>query len=335
MEQLDSKPFKSAIEQVPPAVLTETLDEATSWLARLVLLYGVPFSYLLPEEAMLPKDAIRFFFVDPIWIQSLVQGACSVGSNGYGDTIIDKTMNEWFQPNQPDGKSQVSVANKQAAGIRDRLRLQYEAAALPPKDAPLPPEYASLDWPLTGFLLRSPVVEGWRGLEVMAYKKLSEEKKKTWPRDRLSDEQKKKLEEDDLAPLPALRIEQLSNDVMLGIFNGIIDQLVIRPPQEGLHFGLKPVGSSFAKMLRELGYKNPKRAGEILQDSEIKDMNKLMRDQNKRVIKICDLAENIKTELLKEDQLKDGKFTSAEFAVEMIEAAGEFIFQTNINKTPS
>ena len=84
-----------------------------------------------------------------------------------------------------------------------------------------------------------------------------------------------------------------------------------------------------------MGYKNPKRAGEILPSSEIKDMNPLMRDQNKRVIKMCDLAENIKTELLKEDQLKDGKFTSAEFAVEMIEAAGEFTFQTNINKTPS
>ena len=121
---------------------------------------------------------------------------------------------------------------------------------------------------------------------------------------------------------------------MLGIFNGIIDQLVIRPPQEGLHFGLKLEESSFAKTLRELGYKNQKRAGEILPSSEIKDMNPLMRDQNKRVIKMCDLAENIKTELLKEDQLKDGKFTSAEFAVEMIEAAGEFTFQTNI-KTPS
>jgi hypothetical protein len=334
MEQPDSKPFTSAIERVPPAVLTETLDEATSWLARIVLLYGVPFSYLLPEEAMLPKDSIRFFFIDPIWIQSLVQGACSVGSNGYGDTLMDRTMNEWFQPNQPDGTSQVSVTNKKAAEIRDRLRLQYEAATLPPEDAPFPPDYASLNWPLTGFLLRSPVVEGWRGLEVMAYKKLSEENKKSWPRDGLNNEQKKKLEEDDLAPLPALRIEQLSNDVMLGIFNGIIDQLVIRPPQEGLHFGLELNGSSFAKTLRELGYKNPERAGESLPGSEIKDFNKPMRDQDKRVINIYELAENIKTELLKEDQLKDSKLTSAEFAVEMIEAAGEFTFQTNI-KTPS
>jgi len=329
MDQPDSKQFKLDIEQAPPVFLNETLDEISSWLARLVLMYGVPFSYLLPEEAMLPKDSIRFFFVDPIWIQSLVQGACSVGSNGYGDTVIDKAMNEWVQPNQPDGKSQPNMSNQKAAGIRNRLRLQYEAVALPPEDV-------SLNWPLTGFLLRSPVVEGWRGLEVMAYKKLSEGEKKNWPTDGLSEEQKVKLDKDGVAPLQALRIEQLSRDVMLGIFNGIIDQLVIRQPQEGLHFGLTAKESSFTKTLRELGYKDPNRAGKTLPNRMIDlQQSKLMRDQeHKGVIKICDLADKIKAELLIENQLKDDKFTSAEFAVEMIEAAGEFTFQANI-KTPS
>lgn len=350
---------------------SEIPEEVTSWLARLVLLYGVPFNYLIPEEEMLPKESLRFFFLDPTWIQCLVQGACSVGSNGYGDTIIDKAMNEWVQPNQPVGKNQASVANKKAAGVRDRLRKQYE-------DVPLPPEDACLDWPLTGFLLRSAVVEGWRGLEVMAYRNLTdsekqglgkqfegkaneidtitknitnkEEREKLRPnlrkllREQKPEELQKllrlagvqtqeefvKLLVELVKPLKPFRIEQLSKDVMLGIFNGIIAQLVIRQPQEGLHFGLTLDNQSFTKTLRELGYENPENTGEILQDNKI-DMSNgdLMRDKSRGVINICALADEMKKQLSLKEQLKEGKFTSAEFAVEMIEAAGKFTFQPN------
>jgi hypothetical protein len=284
-------------------------------------------------------------------------------------------MNEWVQPNQPDGKNQASLANKTAAGVRDQLRKQYE-------DVPLPKEDASLDWPLTGFLLRSAVVEGWRGLEVMAYRNLSESEKGEL--------------------IKPFRIEQLSKDVMLGLFNGIIAQLVIRQPQEGLHFGLTkedPAGELkkllklageprpeeflknfrsltelekqklkdklsaktkgllkeeqynklltglmkatpnavlYTKTLRELGYKNPAKAGEILQGKTI-DLfgDDLMRDNSKGVINIKKLADKMKQELseigqLKPDELKLNTFTSAEFAVEMIEAAGEFTYYPTI-----
>src|SRR5271169_137539 len=91
-------------------------DEVTNWLGRLVLLYGVPFHYLVPEEEMLPSESIRFFYVDPIWIQCLVQGACSVGSSGYVDTIIDRAMNSLVQPNRPDSTlKDASVTGKAAA----------------------------------------------------------------------------------------------------------------------------------------------------------------------------------------------------------------------------
>jgi len=346
-------------------------EEVTSWLGRLVLLYGVPFNYLIPDEKILPEESLRFFFLDPIWMQALVQGACSIGSNGYGDRIIDTVMNEWMQPNQPDEKNQASLANKKAAGVRDQLREQYE-------DVPLPPEEACLDWPLTGFLLRSAVVEGWRGLEVMAYRNLTEPEKqglaselngqakeifneamknkkqrdnlrtelRNFLRDQTSEKLKALLQSAGVStqeallkllvelvmPLKPLRIEQLSKDVMLGLFNGIIAQLVIRQPQEGLHFGLTKQAESYTKTLRELGYKNPATAGEILNEKVI-DLSSggLMRDAGRKVVNIQKLADKMKQEMsslgqLKPDPLKPNNFTSAEFAVEMIEAAGEFTY---------
>ena len=319
------------------------LDEVSSWLGRLVLLYGVPFHYLIPDGEMLPgnagpvKGSLRFFFLDPIWIQCLVQGACSIGNNGYGDSIIDKAMNQWMQPIRPAGKDHEGLANQKAASIRDRLRLEHEGIALPGEDT-------CLDWPLTGFVLRSPVVEGWRGLEVMAYKKLSAEEWNNLPRNDLTEEQISKLTKDHVAPLKPLRIEQLSKDVMLGIFNGIIAELVIRQPQEGLHFGITRAAGSLSctKTLRELGYKNPGEAGELLVD---KDNQQLvlpvsLREEGEKpkypgVVDIAATAAAMKEILLNEGALNEGRFTSAEFAVEMIEAAGEFTYRLNIKSSSS
>lgn len=420
------------ISQNLDAAARDIPEEVSDWLGRLVLLYGVPFNYLIPAEDMLPEESIRFFFLDPIWIQYLVQGACSVGNTGYGDTIIDRAMNTLVQPD-PAKDQQPGPANKAAAGVRDRLRQQYE-------DIQAPEKGADLAWPLTGFLLRSAVVEGWRGLEVMAYRDLTKaEKQELTETDKLSGEAKAILEEamrnaeqrdslrteldllrkqsptevkklltpaeledlfyrkwtdektkirkaelgdkaqtildqaaanrtarerlgatlrdfvrnqkpaelkkllesvgvqseEDLLkplvelvkPLKPLRIEQLSQDVMLGLFNGLVEQLVIRQPQEGLHFGLTPENKSYTKTLRDL------KTGQILQGSTINlSQNNLMRDQkNKGVINIAALAAEMKDLLANSDQLTDqdgvGKFTSAEFAVQMIEAPGEFTFQ--------
>jgi hypothetical protein len=299
-------------------VARDVPEDVSAWLGRLVLLYGVPLNYLIPEEAMLPRESIRFFFLDPIWIQYLVQGACSVGNTGYGDTIVDHAMNAWVQPNQPDQNRHAGLAGKAAAGVRDRLRHQLEG---------IEPHLVEqdLNWPLTGFLLRSALVEGWRGLEIMACRKLSAAQKKNWPRQDLNDEQKKKLEDEGVVPLKALRIEQLSADVMLGIFNGVFAQLVIRQPQEGLHFGLTRQNASFTKRLRNLGYKEPASAGKTLGETIDLSQSNLVRDQKQQgVINISALAAVMQQKL--KDQLNDGKFTSAEFAVEMIEAPGEFTF---------
>ena len=40
---------------------------------------GVPFSYIVSSEEMLPNESIRFFHMDRNWLDALVDGALSTG----------------------------------------------------------------------------------------------------------------------------------------------------------------------------------------------------------------------------------------------------------------
>jgi len=57
----------------------ELPDKIRSWFEDLSLLKGVPFNYMVPDEQMLPIESIRFFWVDPLWIECLLDGAFSIG----------------------------------------------------------------------------------------------------------------------------------------------------------------------------------------------------------------------------------------------------------------
>ncbi len=53
--------------------------DISTWFRDLSLLKGVPFGYLVPEEKMLPIESIRFFWVDRLWVECLLDGAFSIG----------------------------------------------------------------------------------------------------------------------------------------------------------------------------------------------------------------------------------------------------------------
>ena len=57
---------------------------------RLRRLEGVPFNYLVPDERMLPKESIRFFKLDPSWVDCLLDGAFSIGRVTSGDHTHDR-----------------------------------------------------------------------------------------------------------------------------------------------------------------------------------------------------------------------------------------------------
>lgn len=65
-------------------------QNVADWFRDLSLLRAVPFRYLVPDEKMLPPESLRFFQIDPLWIQCLVDGAFSVGRVLAGDHVRDR-----------------------------------------------------------------------------------------------------------------------------------------------------------------------------------------------------------------------------------------------------
>ncbi|SFD86850.1 hypothetical protein SAMN05518672_103600 [Chitinophaga sp. CF118] len=51
------------------------------WLNQLATLQNIPGNYLLPDEKLLPKESIRFFYVDKNWLVAALSGAFSVGGD--------------------------------------------------------------------------------------------------------------------------------------------------------------------------------------------------------------------------------------------------------------
>lgn len=98
MNEISTISHSSSKNLASTASFTEaSLEEATLAAAkssspdwRIVLnflldlhhLVNVPSRYLLPEPSMLPRESMRFFFVDRNWIDALVDGALSLGYQG-------------------------------------------------------------------------------------------------------------------------------------------------------------------------------------------------------------------------------------------------------------
>lgn len=134
---------------VAPAAPNERVkiaDDLVEWIARLVLLYPVPFHYLVPHQSLLPQESLRFFNLDDNWVNAMLDGALS---------IAVRTA-EMRTSSRADLQSVLSKIVYQY-----RLRLQGKAPEWNPSER-------YMDAPKTGFLLRSSIVSGWPGVEVTA-----------------------------------------------------------------------------------------------------------------------------------------------------------------------
>ncbi|QIQ06058.1 hypothetical protein [Streptomyces liangshanensis] len=158
---------------------------AADWLTGLAELRGVPFSYLVPDERLLPVETIRFLGVDQQWVRCLVDGAYSLGRVGTVDAELD-------------------------------------ASHALPRALPT----------VTGALIRSDVVSGYPDLEIAGF-----------------------AESFGGEPLPVLRRETLSRNILLCLFTGTVRRLEVRRRAESLHFGLEPGGGegTVTKNLRPPG----------------------------------------------------------------------------------
>lgn len=134
---------------IPPSPAKEKIkiaDDLVEWIARLALLYPVPFHYLIPHQALLPSESLRFFQLDDNWINVLIDGAFSIAVRNAELRVSSRA----------DLQSLLSKIVYQY-----RLRLQGRQPEWNPSE-----QYMSTA--KSGFLLRSSIVSGWPGVEVTA-----------------------------------------------------------------------------------------------------------------------------------------------------------------------
>lgn len=139
-----------------PALLTQfrellrtDLAPLGEWLARLLLLYPVPFDNLVPDERLLPAESLRFFYRDENWLSAAIDGALSLGADSTKHLHFSVLIKDLL----------LAAGQQQQAAVRARLRGQEPAAAA---EVPAPSGVVS------GFLLRSALVSGWPNLAVFA-----------------------------------------------------------------------------------------------------------------------------------------------------------------------
>lgn len=253
------------------------------FLARLRLLHGVPFSYLVPDETLLPVESIRFFYLDRAWTDALVQGALSVGTVSTGDRAeLEKVY--------PHVRSEVDATERKVRTPKDELLLQAGSGTI------------------TGFLLRSRAVSGWPGMHVRAYSE-----------DVLEDDELSTVAESDSRRMKVLRMERLAPAVLLVLFDGVPAVVHIEEPRQGLQFGVRPpstpVPGAFSgrvKLRRTTdGQEIPPRGGDPVEENSVPVP---FRRGSPGVVDLKELQKRMEVKL----GLDDGSMQPHDFALQVL-----------------
>lgn len=225
---------------------------ARLFLASLAKLEGVPISYLIPDKKYITvkgreNGVMSLFYVDPLWIHALLDGALSLGRPKRNITKVI---------------------------LEDILKKLYGTG------------------PITGLLLHSRAVSGWRGMEFRAF--------------------------DSRTLLKSVRFERITDNIFLGVFKGIINKIILTQPYEGLHFGVKEGTQALEKAIRN------SKTGAADGDNtvEIAKANHPHIDSGVLKTSVLASALNVKT--------KDPVFTSSEYAFQMIDSPLEFSIEIKL-----
>ena len=259
------------VERIP---LPELVKE---WLGNLRLLRGVPFSYLVPDERMLPPESLRFVTMDRNWLNSLTDGALSIGRSTEGMLSQDNANFEYFR----------QEALAASTGLRSlRLNIPRIRSPQPAGD-------------ISGFLLHSRLVRDYPGIEAQGFASAD--------KDNLN-----------ANPLEIYHFERIAENVLLCLFVGMVKQIRIMLPSEGVNFGVDQFGDEFRKEpLRSVDPDNP---GDPLTG---KGVVIPFRDDSKRIVDVQALIDALKAQVS-----PSGEFTSAELSLQMADEGPVVIFWT-------
>lgn len=178
------------------------------WLLDRMLLRGVPLCYLVPDARLLPPESIRFFHVDPTWLDRLIDGVFAAADLGTVDTTYGYGVMPWVR----------KYLYKQVG--------ERAGAATWSPDAS----------PMTGMLIRSDLVRRWPDLVVTAYKD-------PWaPPAAFSKLPPAAQPSGQIPPvnfrITVLRAEVLSPSVFIVLFAGQPGGVQIREPHVAMRFGV-------------------------------------------------------------------------------------------------
>ena len=79
LRQLEQEVSNLPLTNPPSSEAIPIPQNIQDWFKSFELLQNIPFNYLVPDERLLPPESIRFFWVDPLWIDCLQDGAFSIG----------------------------------------------------------------------------------------------------------------------------------------------------------------------------------------------------------------------------------------------------------------
>ena len=204
-------------------------------LAKIRLLRGVPFQYLVPTDAALPVESIRFFHIDQNWLDALIDGALSVSMRSNSDI-------EWLKDSEPDVdlnryESILRDTNQFASSSRKFYRNMFNHTRSKNGNTDSTKSGGSM----TGLLLRSTIVRDYPGLEISAYKdpEFSTGSIEINTSNSESSWQRKNW-------VQTLRMERLSPSIILCIFNDTPSHVRIQEPSEALRIGVdgRPASNS-------------------------------------------------------------------------------------------
>lgn len=270
-----------------PINIPENLKE---YADELRLLNGVPLTYLLTEASDLPEESIRFFVLDINWTDALLDGAFSIGRVCKQDALSDKTTlnavgEDRCYANMPR-------IRRMHANHRENL-LKNGANGSTPEDYRM----------VSGFLLRSRLVNEKKGLHLYGYDKAGA------PKDNM----------DNGTPLSVLRMETIADNVLLALFHGEVYQIMIEEPKTGLRFGAASTDVTTGKISRSIDLRSAQDSAELGKRVGSFCIDRFTEENGR--LHVGRLADALENELKTKDALGAERITPSRFAFEMIAVA--------------
>lgn len=289
--------------------LIDIPENLKDYANRLRLLNDIPLTYLLTDVADLPPESIRFGVVDKNWTDAYIDGAFSIGRVCETDTSLDAKFQSKF--NREHKLTFSNTPRMQMMHPNHKSILQNK------KNNNSGTEIESI----SVVLIRSELVKNQKELHFSAYAPDSYDFKLNKPNDNASS-------------LDILRIEKISNDIMICLFSGILEVFIIDEPKTGLKFGGSKDGENIVidiRSIEETDDKFGKRRGDISINERT--------DEKGEKHKIIDEFGKVNAEELKkliEDQLisyqeinrEINPITPSIFAFEMLSVPHKAVFSS-------